>query len=221
MKNKISLFRIVFTIILLILGIQPVQGVEVGVLFGPTFNRFTSPDLSWDYRISYSAGAYANIRLYRYFQLQPELRFAAARSHAVIPIIYYNSYRHEVNLSKTIQHIELPVILRFSPLTGGKIQPNLQLGLYAAFNIYGEDYLEFQGQSHTEDIKDELKWFHTGLLVGVGIDFRLFRIPIQLSGQWRISFTPTAVNYIQQEIKLTGFVISMGVGIWNPGGRTH
>jgi hypothetical protein len=221
MKKGRSLFRIIFPIILLILGLKPSLGFEVGALLGPTFNRFSSPDLSWNYRISYSGGGYVNIQISRFFQLQPELRFTTARSNAVISINYF-SYSQEVNLNKTIQYIELPLTLHFIPFNWSKIRPNLQLGGYGAVLVHGEDYLESRGQSHTEDIHDELKRFHYGLLIGAGIDFNISRIPFHLSFLWRIALNPLAANdLLQQEIESTGFVINLGFGIWNSGGRAH
>ena len=219
MKNRKNLFRILVLTILLVLTLRPSLGFELGILVGPTFNRFSSPDLSWNYRISYSVGGYANIKISRFLQLQPELRFTTARSNAVISIEYF-TYSQEISLDKTIQSIELPLLLHVTPFNWRKIRPNLQLGGYGALLIHGEDYLESEGQTHTEDIHDELKQFHAGLLVGAGIDFRLGGIPFHVSGMWRIGLNPLAANeLLQQDVKSTAFVVSLGFGIWNPGGH--
>jgi len=126
-----------------------------------------------------------------------------------------------VKLNKTIQWLELPVILHVVPFNRGKIRPNLQLGGYGAVIVHGDDYLESKDQGHTEDIKDELKRFHAGFLVGAGIDLNLGRIPVYLSGLWRIALLPLATNYLQQDIKSTGFIVSLGFGLWNPGDRAR
>jgi len=217
MKNGTNCFRAMFSALLLIMTLQSALGSELGVLGGPTYSRFSSSDLSWKYRFSYSAGVYADFRLSRFFHLQPELRFSTVRSGAVIPISYFSKSR-DVNIDKIIQYVELPVILRVFPFNGEKIRPNLQLGGYAALMIHGEDRLESKGQSHAEDIHDELKKFQAGFLAGVGIDIRFAGIPIHLSGLWRITPIPLGANYLGQDIKSTGYQINLGFGIWNPGG---
>lgn len=205
---------------LLVFALQPVLGAEVGVLGGFTCSRFSSPGLSWTYQLSYSFGAFANLHWTRVLRLQAELRFSSARSGAALPIRYF-SYKQDVKLDKTIQDVELPLILHVVPFDWSTIRPNVQLGVYGAVNVHGSDRLEYQGLSHTEDIDDELKRFTAGFLIGAGIDFRLGRILWHLSGLWRISLGSLAANDLGQRIASAGFLISLGVGLWNPGGRAQ
>jgi hypothetical protein len=205
---------------LLVFALQPVLGAEVGVLGGFTGSRFSSPGLSWTYQLSYSVGAFANLRWTRVLRLQAELRFSSARSGAAIPIRYF-SFKEDVKLDKTIQSVELPLILHVFPFNWSIIRPNIQLGAYGAVNVHGHDRLEYQGASHTENIDDELKRFSAGFLIGAGIDFRLGGIPWHLSGLWRISLNSLAANDLGQCTDSTGFLISIGVGLWNPGGRAQ
>jgi hypothetical protein len=44
---------------------------------------------------------------------------------------------------------------------------------------------------------------------------------VYLSGLWRIALLPLATNYLQQDIKSTGFIVSLGFGLWNPGDRAR
>ncbi len=205
-----------------VLAFRPILGTEVGILGGPSVSRFYSLDLSWDYRLSYSAGVYADFRLHRLFRLQPGLRFLSIRSSAAIPFdapvgdVGWTS--HDLEICKTVQYIELPLILRFFPFNGNKIRPNLQLGGDAALRLHGEDHLEFMGQSHTEDIHDELKAFQAGILVGMGVDFRIGGSPVHLSGLWRAGLSPAAADHLDRKTKSSGFLITLGVGLWHHGG---
>ncbi|HEX9902356.1 MAG TPA: porin family protein [Acidobacteriota bacterium] len=205
---------------LLVFAFQPGLGAEVGVLGGFTCSRFSSPGLSWTYDLGYSVGAFANLRWTRALRLQAELRFSSARSEAVIPIRYF-SYRQDVKLGKTIQSVELPLMLHVYPFDWSIIRPNVQLGAYGAVNVHGQDRLDYQGASHTENIEDELHRFNAGFLVGVGIDFHEGRILWHLSVLWRIPLNPLAANDLGQRIDSTGFLISLGAGLWNPGGRAQ
>jgi hypothetical protein len=220
MNKKKILFRTVLGAILVFLCLQPSQAMEVGILFGPTFFRFDSPDLTWISRMCFSAGAYVNFRLGRDFLLQPELRWTTISSDSTISMEYgdYESCHQNVTLRKAIHCIELPLILRFSPSHGGKIKPNIQAGVYTALGVLGKDFLETNGQSHTEGIGDELCRFHAGLLAGVGIDVLFFKYPVHLSVQGRVALTPPAVNYLRQSIKSSGFLISLEFGLWDPNG---
>jgi hypothetical protein len=220
MKNKMIGFWTLFLTFLFVLILRPALGIEVGVLGGPTISRLSSPDLSWKYRLSYSIGAFANFRLNRFLQWQPELRLTTVRSGATIQI-KFSIFGQDVELAKTVRYVELPMTLRFVPFNRGKVQPNIQLGSYAAVMVDGKDYLESKGQSHTEDIDDELKKFHAGFLAGLGIDFYFGRVAMHLSGLWRLGLNPVAANYLQQDIKSSGFVVNLGVGFRNPGVRSR
>jgi len=217
MKSGKSLQGISLRILLLVFLAQPALGIEFGVLGGTTFSRFSSPDLSWRFGLGYSAGLFADLRLNRWLRLQPQLLFTAVGSSAVIPI-RYSGTALDVDIAKTVQAVELPVILRLAPAVRGKIRPSLQVGACLAANIHGRERLEFNNQISSQNIDDEInKKIRAGFLAGIGADFSLGRVPLFLSCLWRGGFPWLARNYLRQDIKSSGLMISVGVGLWRLG----
>jgi len=214
MKSAKSLQGIALRILLFIFLARPVLGIELGVLGGATFSRFSSPDLTWRLGLGYSAGLFADLRLNRWLRLQPQLRFTAIASSALIPIRQTGTVL-DVDIAKKIQTMELPVILRIAPIVQGKVKPSLQVGAYLGANIHGQERLQFKDQVSSQNIDDEInKKIQAGFLAGIGADFSLGRVPLYLSCLWRGGFDWQARNYLQQDIKSSGLLISLGVGLW-------
>jgi hypothetical protein len=212
MTSATNLRGIAPRLLLLIFLVRPAAGIELGVLAGATISRFSSADLSWDFGLGYTAGLFADLRLNRWLRLQPQLRFTAVGSSAVIPI-RQTGIALDVNISKTVQAVELPIILRLAPVVREKIKPNLQVGACLAANVRGRERLRFRDQSSSENIDDEInKKIQAGFLAGIGADFSAGRIPFYFSCLWRGGFPWLARNFIQQKIRSNGLIISLGVG---------
>lgn len=113
---------------------------------------------------SFAVGAWWRIPLNRSVSIQPEALYA----------VKGDSQAGDGYTTKTkLGYIDVPVLARIGFMNGAPYQPSLYAGPLVAFNLSASAKVEGGGGDVALDVKDQVKPFEFGMVVGGGIDFEV------------------------------------------------
>ncbi|MCC6930310.1 MAG: outer membrane beta-barrel protein [Gemmatimonadaceae bacterium] len=188
-------------------AIARAQGGHFGAIVGATFSTLRGID-GLDSRTGLIGGL-SNVSSGSVFTLQTELLFVSKGAKGS------NSTAEGLQLD----YIEVPIMLRFQPMTEGTVHPHAYAGPYVGFKID----CKVKGTSGScDDIPGvSTKTVDVGGLLGGGIDFDLG--PVVLTGGMRYSFGVSSVadfdlSNVRQSAKNGVFALYTGAAI-RIGGR--
>ena len=127
---------------------------------------------SYGNRFGPAIGAFVNIPLNRNFSVRPELWYLRKGAQASFDFSFLGEDL-SFESSFLFDYIEVPVLLSYTPSTGGNTVPNLFAGPSVGFLMSAKFKLEAAGESESTDIKSSLKSTDISLIFGGGLDFGL------------------------------------------------
>jgi len=170
-------------------------GVDVSKLRGDFFDPFLS-DVSFDHQVGFVFGGFVAWQLNDIVALQPEFLWVRKTSEAEASL-------PEIGLSQTIRptldYIEIPLLVRFSPTTEGSIDPIFYAGPSLGFNVSAKLKTRANGEEDVEDISNQIRGLDVGIVVGGGIIFgegrlRYSTVRYMLEGRLTTGYTDILVD---------------------------
>lgn len=111
-------------------------------------------------------------------------------------------------------YIEVPVMLKFNVFPKNNVNPYFVAGAYWAYLTRAKNDIDI-GDDHdqTIDIKDDLKTSDFGLIGGVGVDFKLGKMPktLSLEARYELGLIDIVLDD-DVRIKNSSFVFNVGLG---------
>ncbi len=162
MKN---LLLIVIISLLSIGGVQAQEFFNFGVKGGVNFATLTGDDadeLDLKMRTGFHLGVLAEIMISNKFGIQPEVLYSTQGGNA--DMNFFDEILGNVEADLKLEYISIPVMLKYFVTPGF----SLEAGPQFSFLSKSEIEAEFQGDSETEDLKDDTESFDIGAAVGVG-----------------------------------------------------
>jgi hypothetical protein len=179
MKRDKQVFIITCLLSLIIFSdLQAQFGVKIGVSVSALlssnaddFRPFLGHKVEW---IQYGEsrpvlgiqfGAYYDIKLSDYFDLQPEINFIQRGYWFDQTPLYDTRYKIKIN------YLELPLIIKYKAPVNF-ININVHTGPFAAIKLNATGHLEYEGIQKIESL-DCVKDFDYGMVMGLGSEFKV------------------------------------------------
>jgi len=191
-------------------------GVDVSKLRGDFIEPLLS-DVSFDYRVGFVLGGFVAWQFNDTVALQPEFLWVRKASEAEVSL-------PELGLSQsirlTLDYLEIPLLVRFSPTTEGSIDPIFYAGPSLGFNISARVKNIANGEEDVEDISNQIRGLDVGIVVGGGIVFgegrlRYSSVRYTLEGRLTTGFTDILVDEEAEgsagSFKNSTFAILLGI----------
>lgn len=163
MKN-FSLIVIIF--LLSIGGVQAQEFFNFGVKGGVNFANLTgdeADEIDAEMKTGFHLGVFAEIMISDKFGIQPEVLYSSQGATSDVAFIY-EEFSGNVDVDIKLDYISVPVLLKYFVAPGF----SLEAGPQFSFLSKSEIEVEFQGETETEDMKDDTESFDLGAAVGVG-----------------------------------------------------
>jgi len=139
-------------------------GAKGGITFATVPAAAGELEVETGYRPGVLAGGFMAVEFGGVYAFQPEFLYAM-KGFNIQPL--GQSYKGTVELS----YFEIPLLFRVSPKTKGRVGFDVFAGLAPAFRLSARSTAEIDGDSQSEDIKEEIKSTDLGLVVGGGVHF--------------------------------------------------
>jgi len=99
---------------------------------------------------------------------QPEFLWVrkASEAEASLPELDFSQ-----SIKTTLDYLEIPLLIRFSPATEGSIDPIFYAGPSLGFNVSAKLKSITNGEEEIEDIRHQIEGFDLGIVVGAGVVF--------------------------------------------------
>ncbi len=162
MKN---LLLIAIISLLSIGGVQAQEFFNFGVKGGVNFATLTGDDadeLDAKMKTGFHLGVLAEIMISDKFGIQPEVLYSSQGAKSDME--FFEEIGGNVNVDIKLDYIAVPVMLKYFVAPGF----SLEAGPQFSFLTKSEIEAEFQGETETEDIKDDTESFDLGAAVGLG-----------------------------------------------------
>jgi hypothetical protein len=171
------------------------QGFSAGIKAGANVNKLTGKSFNEQFTYGYHAGAFAQIKISKRLELQPEVVFNQVNTDTSSQF----SQLYKINSSKIsnikLTYLSIPLILNYKLSKGFSIQAGPQYGIlldqhkdllqngksafkdgdfsllagiqikFASFRVYGRYVV---GLNNINDIDNQDKWKNQSLQLGVG-----------------------------------------------------
>ncbi|HYX05906.1 MAG TPA: porin family protein [Bacteroidales bacterium] len=147
------------------------QSVDYGVVSGMNFAKITktNPEADINRRIGFMVGLYGNFKLSNSnFSIQPELIYTQKGVEGTVS---------GSDVIIKLDYIEVPVLLKYDFIPGGKVSPNIYVGPYVAINVNTKAETA-EGEA---DLGSFVKNADGGFITGLGLDVGFFDIGVQYS----------------------------------------
>ncbi len=168
------------------------QDARFGLKGGVTYYKgtvdanlgFFSLELESDSRIGFSGGLFMEYPLSDLISIQPEILFIQKNQKESEDFFELNGFNDfndfddfddEPLVETTLSYIDVPVLLKVNIPLEGDVQPFITVGPYVGYLLDAKDNLngtdEFDDFDDIGSIKDLVKDFNYGLIIGGGVNF--------------------------------------------------
>jgi hypothetical protein len=137
-------------------------GVKGGVNFA-TLTGDDADEIDAKMKTGFHLGVFAEIMISDKFGIQPEVLYSSQGATSDVAFIY-EEFGGNVDVDIKLDYISVPVMLKYFVAPGF----SLEAGPQFSFLSKSEIEAEFQGETETEDMKDDTESFDLGAAVGVG-----------------------------------------------------
>ncbi len=170
----------------------------------------------------FGLGACMEIHVSESFTIQPELLYmkkGTVFSESEIIEIEGVPVTVTMETESKASFLEIPVLVRISVPTEGKVSPFFIAGPAIAFTMSAKDKITLtasaMGESYSEseevDTKDETASMDIGLVFGGGVDFLLTNFKLSLDGRYTMGMSDLADDSDYVEVKTRTFSIMVGI----------
>ncbi|MCA1801194.1 MAG: PorT family protein [Rhodothermaceae bacterium] len=127
---------------------------------------------SYGNRFGPAVGAFVSIPLNESISVRPELWYLRKGAEASFDLFFFGE---DLSFESTFQfdYVEVPILISYTPRTGGKALPNLFAGPSVGSLTSAKYKIEAAGESESASIKSNLKSTDISLIFGGGLDFGL------------------------------------------------
>ncbi len=146
-------------------------GLNMGTIGGDDAEAFGTPS----YRTGFVAGAAFKLNLV-VLTIQPEILYVQKGNvYKDVPLALLTGLpvAGTAKLTNKADYLEIPVLLKLSPLPLPVAKPYIEAGASYAILLGAKTQVEFEGESEEEDIKDSVAKSDLSLIVGAGVDLSL------------------------------------------------
>ncbi len=164
-------------------------GIDASTLRGD-FYAPTLSGVSFDHRVGFAFGGFVAWQFNDIVAIQPEFLWVrkSSAAEASLPELGFSQF-----IVPTLDYIEIPLLVRFTPATEGSIDPIIYAGPSLGINVKAQLLSVTNDEEEIEDIRHEIQGLDFGIVVGGGIMFG--------SGQLRYS----TVRYTLEGRLTTGY----------------
>ena len=170
-------------------------GVDVSKLRGDFFDPSLS-DVSFEHQVGFVFGGFFTWQFNDVVALQPEFLWVrkTSEAEASLPEIGFSQI-----IRPTLDYLEVPLLIRFSPHTEGSIDPILYAGPNLGFNLSAALTTIVDGEEDVQDISNQIRGLDVGIVVGGGIIFgegrlRYSTVRYMLEGRLTTGYTDILVD---------------------------
>ena len=199
-KLSKSLSLVVMTLLLVGLLASPgFSDIKFGVKGGLSLSNLTvKPEetaFPFDNKTGVVGGISLNLGLSRMFSVQPEILYVQKGSKASETVEGV-----ELTGKYEIDYVEVPLLLNFSfAKPGSSFVPSVYAGPYAGFNARAKIKITGDGESYSQDFKDEIKDTEFGLTFGIGLGKKIGHGKIVLDVRYDLGLTNIAEGMAEGE----------------------
>lgn len=146
-------------------GVQAQEFFNFGVKGGVNFATLTGDDadeLDVKMKTGFHLGVLAEIMISDKFGIQPEVLYSSQGAKSDME--FFEEIGGDVDVDLKLDYIAVPVMLKYFVAPGF----SLEAGPQFSFLTKSEIEAEFQGETETEDFKDDTESFDMGAAVGLG-----------------------------------------------------
>ena len=227
MKSLVRSMRIVLPVLLVALvltglmmpvhaqqsAVQPAMKaageLTYGLRLGAVYNDFTGDAIRRvDDKAGFSGGAYLNWRFHRHFALQPEVLFSTRSGN----VDHTGVLLPSENVDYTFDMLDVPVLLKFYPLAGRSIEPNLFVGPTASFHLYRD--LKFAQEPASDfDADDQYRRGTLGVAFGAGFEKYTWGRKLSFDTRYTLGLTNLFRDDTRPDFRMRGWVVTVGVSL--------
>lgn len=156
---------------------------------------------------SFQVGVFFDLlKIASYVEVRPEVMYIQKGSK-----MSYMEGADQVNLKVKIDYIEVPVLLKINILPQRTLNPYVIAGPYWAYRSRAKSENDIGGILTKVDIKDETKESDFGLIGGLGLEFKLGKIPKNISLEARYEIGLVDIFPGTEKAKNNSFVFNAGI----------
>ncbi|MCP4752318.1 MAG: PorT family protein, partial [Proteobacteria bacterium] len=167
-------------------------------------------------------GAFMAIHVNESFSIQPELLYMKKGTvFSESEVVVYEGVPITVTMETESKatFLEIPILLKLSVPTEGKVSPSFFAGPAIAFTMSAKDKITLtasaMGESYSEseevDTKDETASMDFGLVLGGGVNFLLTNVKLSVDGRYTLGMSDLADDSDYVEVKVRTFSIMVGI----------
>jgi len=187
------------------------SGIKLGVKGGFSLADLTfKPELT-NSPLASKAGAVGgislNVNIASFFSLQPEVLYVQKGTKGSDTVEGV-----EITGKYELDYVEVPLLLNFSfPIAGSSFVPSVYAGPYAGFNARAKIKVTEDGESYSEDFKDEVKDTDFGLTFGIGLGKKIGSGKITIDVRYDLGLTNIAEGMAEGEsVKNKSWLFMLG-----------
>jgi len=190
-------------------------GVMAGANYGKGSSDPTSPDVTFEYRTGWLAGAFLGIQVNDVFSIEPQALYSSKGSK-----VKGAGSASSVEGTIKINYIEVPVLAKFwIPSSGSQVRPFVFAGPEGEFKVSCTvEGAAFGGSSSTDCDKTSeinLKSTSFGVTGGGGLEFKMNGHAARFDARYTYGLTNINETSASDntKVKLRTFAVTAGVGI--------
>lgn len=181
--------------------------VGYGIKLGVPLANFTGSDatpptgVDKKMRIGFGGGAFLTYAFSPMFAVQPELLYMMKGTK-------WDSAG--TSLTYKLDYLQIPVLLKVMPETGGKIKPAIFVGPYVGFLLSASGALSLFGADF--DLKDRYKSTEFGLSFGAGVNFLMSKGAITFDGRYDLGLSKIEKSQLGEQANIKTGTITFLLG---------
>jgi hypothetical protein len=174
-------------------------GVNLGTVSGDDKSRYGVDPTS---KLGITAGVSYRLGLIAGFAIQPEVLYMQKGT------IYDNPF-HKATM--TFNYIEIPVLVKFSPLPLPVVSPYIEGGVSYGILVSAKEKMEYTGgtlPTTDTDIKSGMSKGDISILIGIGVELAM----LDINARYVIGLTKITKDFSGNEVKVynRGIMITAG-----------
>lgn len=179
---------------------QPVTGgIKAGVVFASVPNFESVTDLSTSVRTGVTGGGFVRFAIGKRFALQPEVLYTQKG---------VEGEESGAKITVELAYLEVPLLARYD-FGAGTTRGYVFGGPSFALELDAVSKSSFGGESHEEDIGDDVERFEFALVAGAGVEFGRFLV----EGRYSEGLTdiPKGDTDLDESLRSRTFAILAGI----------
>ncbi len=158
------------------------KGLKAGLNFA-NFHGDDTEGMTFNSKMGLCAGGFITYSINDVFAIQPEVLYTMKGTK------WDTGYGATITYS--VNYLEIPVLVRLSIASQGSVVPSLFVGPYVAIKLSSKAKIEPEGGGGSVELDwgEDIKTTDFGVVVGAGVDFSLFSMPVTVDARYTLGLT--------------------------------